>query len=155
MSDNQINEDGECRIADAMNTYNPALRIIQSKAYKIFILPDERDDYLGDYWATKGSRDFIASDPLRLLGIIALWEALGDYWWANDKLGNEDVYDRILTRAFPDSVTDLEKLTDSEFGELLSEYTLFFERLNLTHLLPKNSSRQDFFKAINNFYKDE
>lgn len=66
------------RIADAMNTYNVALNIIKEKGYKIFLYPDEREEFLGDFWAIKGSREFIGSDPLRLLGVISIWENTGD-----------------------------------------------------------------------------
>lgn len=37
----------KCQIADAMNTYNIALRIIKTKGFKIFLYPDSRDEYMG------------------------------------------------------------------------------------------------------------
>jgi hypothetical protein len=40
-------DNGGCRIADALNTYNWALTIIKSKGYKIFLYPDRREEYYG------------------------------------------------------------------------------------------------------------
>ncbi len=68
------------KIVDVLNTYNPALVVIRSKGYCIFLIPNSNEDSFGDYWAIKDSRDFIAHDPLRLLALISIWEYKGDSW---------------------------------------------------------------------------
>lgn len=146
-----MDKDG-CRIADAMNTYNIALRIIKSKGFKIFLYPDSRDEYMGDFWAIKGSRQFIGADPLRLLGIISVWENTGDDW-QNSKFPEEDLYDEILSRALPDNVEDFKNLTQKEFNNLTSDYRIFFETV-LDKSLSENPSRQEMFDLIDSLYNE-
>lgn len=143
--------ENECRIADAMNTYNLALKVIKSKGYKIFLYPDEREEYLGDFWAMKGKREFIGGDPLRLLGIISIWENTGDDW-QNNNLPDEDLYDEVLSRALPDNVEDFNNLTPSEFNELVSDYRIFFDNV-IEEQIPEKPSRQEMFDLINSLYK--
>ena len=150
-----IEDNGGCRIADAANTYDWALTIIKSKGYKIFLYPNSRKEYYGHFWAIKGNREFIGDDPLRLLGIISLWETLGDNWQTQDKLTCEKLYDEIGRRAFPNSVVDIEKLTEKEFIELVADYRVFFNSLGQMHKLPLNITRQTFFNVIDNYYKEE
>jgi hypothetical protein len=149
-----IKDNESCRIADAANTYNWALTIIKSKGYKIFLEPDEREDYYGNYWAIKGQREFIGADPLRLLGIISIWETLGDNWRTQDKLRYENLYDEINRKAFPNSVADIESLTDIDFAELVADYRIFFSSLDKIDKLPLNITRQKFFEIINNYYTE-
>lgn len=144
--------DGECRIADAMNTYNLALKIIKSKGYKIFLYPDEREEYLGDFWAIKGEREFIGSDPLRLLGIISIWDNTGDDW-RNNNFPNEDLYDEILSRALPDAVDDFNNLSDEKFKIMVSDYKVFFKNV-IEQELPDNPSKQEMFEIINSLYNE-
>ena len=84
------------KLADAMNTYNPALAVITKKGYKIWIEPSDNDEELGDWCARKEDDSFVASDPLRLLALISLWEELGESW----NTGNENLYDKLLEEAF-------------------------------------------------------
>jgi len=142
---------GECRIADARNTYNLALKIIKSKGYKIFLYPDEREEYLGDFWAIKGKREFIGSDPLRLLGIISIWENTGDDW-RNNNFSEEDLYDTILSRALPDNVEDFNKLLDEEFRDLVSDYKVFFNNV-IKKQIPDNPSTQEMFNLVKSLYE--
>jgi hypothetical protein len=146
---------GSCRIADAANTYDSALMTIKAKGFKIFLYPDERESYLGNFYAIKGQRVFSGSDPLRLLGIISLWETLGDNWQTQNKIVYENLYDEILDKAFPESVADFEKLTDKEFRNLVFDYQIFFGQIGLVHKLPINITRQDFFDLLDNFYKED
>jgi hypothetical protein len=139
--------DRECRIADAMNTYNLALKIIKSKGYKIFLHPDKREEYIGDFWAIEGNRGFRGGDPLRLLGKIAIWENTGDDW-QNNNFPDEDLYDEILSRALPDTVDDYDKLSDEEFKILVSDYKEFFHKV-IKQELPDNPSKQKMFEIIN------
>lgn len=57
LKDAIYSEDG-CRIADAINTYNTALAVIKSKGFKVFLYPDSREAYLGDFWAIRDKQEF-------------------------------------------------------------------------------------------------
>lgn len=66
------------KIADAMNTYNIALKIIIDKGFSVSIVDDDMDSF---EWEAKKEKDtFIASDPLRLLGLIEIGEKYGERW---------------------------------------------------------------------------
>ncbi|MEZ0007160.1 hypothetical protein ABH942_002539 [Flavobacterium sp. 28YEA47A] len=67
-----MNSKESFRLSAEINTHNSALRIIKSKGYKIFLYPNITDELYGTYWAIKENRDFIAEDPLKLLGIITI-----------------------------------------------------------------------------------
>lgn len=138
------------RLSAEANTHNAALRIIQSKGYKIFLYPGESDTFYGNYWAIQENRDFIAEDPLQLLGIITIWETNGNNWNGTDRRNLRDV---IASRAFPNSVSDIEKLSDEDFEIQVKDYRLFFNRIFPKEILPENPTRQEFFDVISNFYK--
>lgn len=138
------------RLSAEANTYNSALRIIKSKGYKIFLYPTESEEFYGNYWAIKEKRDFIAEDPLRLLGIITIWETNGDNWSGSN---HENIRDKIASNAFPDSVADIEKLSEEDFEVLVKDYTVFLNRIFPKQVLPANPTRQTFFDVISNFYK--
>ncbi|WP_299242910.1 hypothetical protein [uncultured Aquimarina sp.] len=138
-----------CTIADAMNTYNIALKIIRSKGYKIFLIPDKREKYMGDFCAVKGNRKFIGGDPLRVLGLVSIWENTGDDWQSH--MPEEDFYDEILSRAYPDSVEDYNKLSDKEFKDFVMDYSMFFTDV-LDEKFPKSPSREDMFQLVSTFY---
>lgn len=84
------------KLADAMNTYNPALALITKKGYKIRIEPSDNNEEAGNWCAKKEDDNFIASDPLRLLALISLWEELGESW----NIGHENLYDKLLEETF-------------------------------------------------------
>ncbi|TGO02272.1 hypothetical protein PN36_27660 [Candidatus Thiomargarita nelsonii] len=88
------------RLADAMNTYNSALLVLQTHGYKVWLEPSEDDSELGTWWASKDEADFAAFDPLRLLGLIAMWEQRGNQW--QRKANEENLYDKLLTQALGD-----------------------------------------------------
>lgn len=136
----------KCRIADAMNTYDYALRIIKSKGYKIFLYPDHRKEYLGDFWAIKGDREFIGEDPLRLLGVITLWENTGDEWQTSD-FTEEYLYDEIISRALPDTIDHFKEMSDDKFRALVNDYRVFFKNV-LEEELPEEPSKQEMFEII-------
>lgn len=142
----------KCRIADAANTCNTALQIIKTKGYKVFLYPDSRENYSGDFWAIKGSKEFIGADPLRLLGVISIWENKGDDW-QNNNLVKEDVFNEIINKAFPDSVEDLNKLTNIKFNKLAKDYKMFFERIYFKNNISETITREELFEMISNFYK--
>lgn len=64
-------------IVAAGNTYNPSLLVLREKGYEL-----SRED-AGEvvlWTARKGNYAFTGYSPPELLGIVALWEALGDNW---------------------------------------------------------------------------
>ncbi len=79
------------RLVDACNTWNPALLVIREKGYHIGIYEptyDEgekpSDDDRGHFYARKASHEFVAGDPLSLLGLITIWESRGEDWSRDD-----------------------------------------------------------------------
>ncbi len=59
------------------NTYNPSLIVLRDKGYEIWLEKGEN----GSLWcARKGDQDFLAYSGPELLGLVALWEHLGDAW---------------------------------------------------------------------------
>jgi hypothetical protein len=96
----------ELCIRIAGNTWPRSLMAIREKGYDIRIyyaeLNKEKEDYQSFYEAKKDGRYFSASNPVELLGLIAMWEVRGDNWrevteedWEfYDKLDDEaKVYD--------------------------------------------------------------
>jgi hypothetical protein len=82
------------KIADAMNTYNIALLVLQDKGYRLWLEPsDEKEEEYGLWNAEKDERVFVAWDPLRLLALVAIWEHRGDDW--RRKPDEENLYGRI------------------------------------------------------------
>ena len=138
-----------CKIADAANTYNLAISIIQNKGYKLFFLPSDHEFTDGYFIALQGARQFMGDDPLRVLGLISLWENTGDDWQSH--MPKIDYYDNILSRALPDTVEDYNKLSDAEFHELVADYRLFFKEV-MHKAFPENPDRQDMFDLIDTFY---
>jgi hypothetical protein len=88
------------RLADAMNTYNPALLVLRQKGYRVWVDPGDQESEGEDWRAEKDARDFVASDPLRLLGLITMWEHRGDGWQGS--ASEADLYDEIRSAAYPD-----------------------------------------------------
>jgi hypothetical protein len=67
------------RLGDAGNTWNPALLALRSKGYSLRL--EKSDDGTTEvWWAEKGHDVFGANDPIRLLGLVALWEMRGEKW---------------------------------------------------------------------------
>lgn len=130
------------RLADAANTRDPALEVIFAKGYQVYFLPDSDEERYGDFWAIKDGRDFIASDVLSLLGLIALWEYTGDDWQAL----KGDFYDEIVARAFPEEV--YQNMDDATFREQMAFYAPFFEALNLC--VPEPTQPSELFHLIKN-----
>jgi hypothetical protein len=82
------------QMADAMNTYNAALLVLQDKGYRLWLEPsDENEEEYGRWHAERDGRVFVAWDPLRLLGLVAIWEHRGDDW--RQRKDEEDLYSRI------------------------------------------------------------
>ena len=73
-------------LREAMNTYNPALQIIQNRGYKIKLCGET------DWVATKEDLTISAFNPLSLLALVVMAEEHGDKWRIICK---EDLYDKF------------------------------------------------------------
>lgn len=137
------------RLTDAANTYDRALAVIKSKGYQLFYCPGEDDEEGGDtYWAIKDKRDFIASDPLGLLGLIIMWEHFGDKWQAH---AVPRLYDELMDVAFPEG--DYANLTDEEFAGVVEHLRPFFEAL--WEPLPAKVSRGELTHIMQTYYRSK
>ncbi len=153
MNEGQI-EKINFNLVDAMNTYNHSLMLIKSKGYKIFFFPDEREDFFGNFYAINKGKRFIASDPLRLLGLITISENYGCKWQEQEKFEYEDLYDKILDLALPNELSDIEKLSNEEFREITKHYKIFFHSLDI-EFDENNITKESFYNLISNFYKEK
>jgi len=93
-------------MVDAMNTHNPALITLKGMGYNLGIYPPEFDEEeevteteIGHWWAKKHEHEFVAGDPLSLLGIVSIWEHRGDNWLNED---DPDVSDQVLSETYGD-----------------------------------------------------
>lgn len=80
MSKNQASKVLSIRIA--ANTHNPALQTLKEKGYHLWVEPDEpgEETEFTDWNAEKNGRFFSATDPVELLGLVAMHEHRGDDW---------------------------------------------------------------------------
>jgi hypothetical protein len=61
----------------AGNTYNPSLIVLRQKGYDLWL--EKAED--GSLWcARKGEQSFLAYSGPELLGLVVLWEQLGETW---------------------------------------------------------------------------
>ena len=81
------------KLAEAMNTYNPALLIIKNKGFDIKIRLNENQDEIERWVAQKQNLEIFGFNPLSLLGLINIAEQYGENWRQIDT-GN--LYDEIL-----------------------------------------------------------
>ena len=59
------------------NTYNPSLIVLRQKGYDLWLEAAE-DSSL--WCARKGDQSFLAYSGPELLGLVVLWEHLGENW---------------------------------------------------------------------------
>jgi hypothetical protein len=79
-----------CLVASG-NTYNPSLIVLRDKGYAVWLEKGES----GSLWcASKGDQSFLAYSGPELLGLVVLWEHLGDKW--NQQV--PDVYSELLDK---------------------------------------------------------
>lgn len=139
-------KDRKCRIVDVPNTYNSALNILRQKEYSLYLMPDKREDYYGCYWAIKEDRDFIAENPLSLLGLVTLWEHYGDDWRKEAKERNVDIKVELENISYPEDAYS--NLSDLEFKNMLKYLKSFVEAQWVE--LPPDPTRDDIFKFFEN-----
>jgi hypothetical protein len=73
------------------NTYNPSLIVLRDKGYELWL--EKGGD--GSLWcAKKGERSFLAYSGPELLGLVVLWEHLGEGW--NQQ--TPDIYGELVDR---------------------------------------------------------
>lgn len=95
------------RLSSHTNVYNTCLRLIREKGYNINLEgdTDEDDIIIPDslIWiAEKGEYDFLAHNPIELLGLVCIHEKIQPekdepYWWSVD---GEDIYSELMDKAF-------------------------------------------------------
>ena len=71
-------------LSSYLNVYNSALVILRDKGFKVWTTQDE-----GTWYAERNGWDFMADDPIALLGLIAIFEyhnpqTHSEYWWKID-----------------------------------------------------------------------
>ena len=74
------------------NTYNPSLIVLRDKGYDLWL--EKADDGSSLWCARKGDQRFLAYSGPELLGLVALWEHLGENW--NQQ--NPDIYVELIDR---------------------------------------------------------
>lgn len=73
------------------NTYNPSLLVLRQKGYDLWL--EKGED--GNLWcARKGSQSFLAYNGPELLGLVALWENLGENWNQQEP----DIYSELIDK---------------------------------------------------------
>jgi len=85
------------KLAEAMNTYNPALYAIKNRGFDIKIRLNENQDEIERWIAQKQNLEIIGFNPLSLLGLIIIAEQYGENWRQIDT-GN--LYDEILEQDY-------------------------------------------------------
>ena len=81
------------KLAEAMNTYNPAFSDRKWRCYNIKIRLHASQNELVRWFAPKHDLEIIGFNPLSLLGLIIIAEQYGNDW---NKVHTEDWYDKIL-----------------------------------------------------------
>lgn len=80
-------------LTSAGNTDNPSLFLLQQKGYRLErIIEGDRSQFA----AYKDGRGFLGSSGSELLGLVTLWERLGDSW-REKALAMPDLLDEIPT----------------------------------------------------------
>ena len=73
-------------IADGGNTYNYAVDQLVQWGYTVSVTDDsvEFSDYCNIFTAEKNKKIYAATDPLRLLGLVAMIQEYGEDWYYSD-----------------------------------------------------------------------
>jgi hypothetical protein len=81
------------KLAEAVNTFNPALFEIKKKGYEIFLELTDDELEISARKAVKNDKEIFGFNPLSLLGLIIIAERYGENW---NKIDTGDLYDEIL-----------------------------------------------------------
>ena len=77
------------------NVFNTALVVIESKGFSVHF------DQSKEWWyAKKGEWEFLADDPIQLLGLVSIYEYHSpkekkEYWW---KIDEPDLFEKLDPR---------------------------------------------------------
>lgn len=85
------------RLSEVHDVGNLAIITLRRKGYRVWWEASERQT-ADDWWAKKERREFVATSPLALLGLVALWEGRGDEW--QEKPGGPDLLRQLKREAF-------------------------------------------------------
>jgi hypothetical protein len=81
----------ESTLVASGNTYNPSLIVLRSKGYDLWLEHGEN----GSLWcARKVEQSFLAYSGPELLGLVTVWEHLGENW--NQQ--QPDIYSELLDK---------------------------------------------------------
>jgi hypothetical protein len=83
--------DWRTRLVAAGNTYNPSLIVLRSKGYHLSL---EEGENCTLWDAQKGGHRFTAYSGPELLGLVVMWEHLGENW--NQQ--TPDIYNELSDR---------------------------------------------------------
>lgn len=85
------------KLAEAMNTYNPALLTLKERGYTLrsrFLETSQSIEWI----AIKDERAFVSFNPLSLLGLVEVWQQRGDKW--SQQPDEENLYKELLNDNF-------------------------------------------------------
>lgn len=84
------------RLASAGNTNGPALYILeQRKGYTVRVqYGDDEEDLWVNWIASKDGDVFFAESPEALLGIVTIYEQLGEDWKRHSGYDKKEIYQR-------------------------------------------------------------
>ncbi len=88
---------GPVSIEFDVKTYDPALLVLGAKGYSVRL--EAREDHHAYWHAAKEGHRFAATNPVELLGVVALWEARGENWPRQQ--GEASVYEELLEGKLP------------------------------------------------------
>ncbi len=93
------------QLGSAGNVYNSCLRLLRTRGYRLWVEEATEDGEL--FWyAEKGDFSFIGNNPIELLGLTAISEAVSPvdaesaqaYWWV---IEGDDLYQELMDSAIP------------------------------------------------------
>ena len=84
------------RLSEVHDVGNVAIITLRDRGYCVWWEASERPS-ADDWWARKEGRTFVATSPLALLGLVALWESRGDEW--QKKPGEPDLLTQLKQEA--------------------------------------------------------
>lgn len=145
-----INSKGEeLHITDHPNVNNHALTALRRKGYRLLVIPPGDDHTEAWYWALKDERSFDAPDPIRLLGLVSVWEAFGDDWYDRPGIPVEDLMDRLWQRGDPEHAHDFGAMSDDEFDSMLNDYIAFSGRPQFPDVtVEPGMTRDELFEVV-------
>jgi hypothetical protein len=124
-----INSNDGFRMTDHPNLYNKALTIIKRKGFELFLWPAPKKNIsLGTFIASKENCDFFAEDPLRLIGMITIWEELGNDWYTSPEFSSENILNQLQEEAYPDSHSDYDNFDDEQYSTFVKKFQYFFQK---------------------------